>query len=166
MVYFLPLPLLDNFEADMRMFLLKFRKECRNNHGSGKNRKRHCHVLCFFCVFQFFLRVLEFAHNPVCMVEKDFSVLGEDDISSGSAKQGHPQFLFQHFDGVGQGRLGNMKRFRCMGQMLELCGFLKIGQCKKREFHESLLSITYIICILIYKLYALVYKCPIVHGIL
>ncbi len=55
-----------------------------------RNGNRHRHVLCFFGVFQLFLRMLELAHNPVCMAEKDFSVLGEDDVSSGSAKQGTP----------------------------------------------------------------------------
>ena len=165
MVYFLTVPLLDDFETDMGMFFFKFCKECRNNHGCGENRNRHRHVLCFFGVFQLFLRMLKFAHNPVCMAEKDFPVLGEDDVSSGSAKQGDAQLLFQHFNSVGQRRLGNVKRFRRVGQMLELCGLLEIGQCKKREFHKSLLGIIYNL-LLIYKLYALLYKCPIAHGIL
>ena len=66
----------------------------------------------------------------------------------------------------GQRRLGNVKRFRRVGQMLELCGLLEIGQCKKREFHKSLLGIIYNL-LLIYKLYALLYKIfQLAHGIL
>ena len=71
-------------------------------------------------------------HDAVRVAEKNFAVLGEYDIAAASGEKRYAQLRFQHFDGVGQRRLGNMKGFSCPGQVLELSCFLEIAQSEER----------------------------------
>lgn len=97
--------LLQDFEADIRMFLTETGEESRDDHGSSKKRDRDGQLLCFLRVGQFLLCAVQFLHDAVRVAEKDFTITREDDIAPASGEKRHAQLGLEHFDRVGEGRL-------------------------------------------------------------
>lgn len=82
--------LLQDFKADIRMFLAEAGKEGRNNHGSGEKGNGDREFLGFLGICQFLLGTMKFLHDAVRVAEKNFAVLGEYDIAAVLEKSGTP----------------------------------------------------------------------------
>lgn len=119
--------LLQDFKADVWMFLAEAGEEGRDDHGSGEEGDRDCQFLGFLGIGQFFLGAVELLHDAVGVAEKDFTISGEYDVSSASGKEGNAQFGLQYFDGMREGRLGNMEGFSSSGEVLEFSSLLEIA---------------------------------------
>ena len=74
-------------------------------------------------------------HDAVRMAEQDLAISCEDDVSTASGKERHTKLCLKDLDGMGQGRLGNVKGFCCARQVLQLGCLLEIAQGEQCQFH-------------------------------
>lgn len=81
--------LLQDFKADVWMFLAEAGEEGRDDHGSGEEGDSDCQFLGFLGICQFLLGAVKFLHDAVSVAEKDFAITGEYDISPASGEEGN-----------------------------------------------------------------------------
>ena len=127
--------LLQDLETDIRMLLTETGEESRDDHRSCEEGDGDGELLCFLGIRQLLLRAVQFLHDAVRMAEQDLAIPCKDDVSTASGKERYAELCLKHLDGMGQGRLGNVKGFCCARQVLQLCCFLEIAQGEQCEFH-------------------------------
>jgi hypothetical protein len=77
--------------------------------------------------------LIDLRQDGAGFVMKDTTSLGQDDTTPLAPEQMHPHFGLQHFDLLGQGRLGNSQALRRSADMHFLSSSAKISQMTK--FH-------------------------------
>ena len=127
--------LLQDLETDIRMLLTETGEESRDDHRSREKRDGDGELLCFLGISQFLLRAVQLLHDAVRMAEQDLAISCEDNISTASGKERYAELCLKYLDGMGQGRLGNVKGFCCARQVLQLGCLLEIAQGEQCQFH-------------------------------
>ena len=127
--------LLQDLETDIRMLLTETGEESRDDHRSREKGDGDGELLCFLGISQLLLRAVQLLHDAVRMAEQDLAISCEDDVSTASGKERYAELCLKYLDGMGQGRLGNVKGFCCARQVLQLGCLLEIAQGEQCQFH-------------------------------